>query len=182
MGLSVWTKLCISRMYAQGWVKKVGALPPSFSSTASPTDAEMQIFVKILNSKTMTLDFSPSDTSWNLKAKIQDKKGILPDQQRLSFVAKGLEDGRTLTAAFRQSPPAVGASSAGLRHGALPPPACPELRPTACDKMICKSVPPTCIPHCQLLQEVGPHQQPVPQEGGSIGPLHYLLAHRATLA
>ena len=65
---------------------------------AVPMEAyAMQIFVKTLEGKTITLEVEPNDSIDAIKAKIQEKEGIAPGEQSLSFAGKSLEEGKTLS-------------------------------------------------------------------------------------
>ncbi|XP_053060231.1 uncharacterized protein LOC128312005 [Acinonyx jubatus] len=139
-------------------------------------DAEMQIFVETPTGRTIALKVERRATTEDVKANVQGKEGIPPDQQHLIFVDRQLEDGHALAdCTTTKRPPCawracgVASSPSSTSSPASPSslPAGPEmqLRQEDLSQVLCSPAPPRCL----LPQEVQPHRQPagshLPEEG-----------------
>lgn len=78
-------------------LKKVSVALFAFCLLLPAHALAMQIFVRLPSGANITLDVEASDSVENVKAKVQDKEGLAPDEFNLVFAGKMLEDGRTLS-------------------------------------------------------------------------------------
>lgn len=116
---------------------QVSTTTPKTSPKSEVSEDGIQVFVKTLTGKTITLEISPSETIEDVKLRIQDREGVSADQQRLIFAEKQLQSNQ-LVSEYGIKKDSTLHLVLNLCGGVIEP----SLRILAmkynCDKMICR--------------------------------------------
>lgn len=106
-------------------------------SDKKKTAQSLQVFLKTLTGKTITLEISPSDLVQDVKAQIEKREGVPAEEQRLVFAAKHLEDGH-LVSEYDIKKDSTLHLVLNLRGGVIEPSLLQLAKKYNCDKMICR--------------------------------------------